>query len=249
MRVTVGETQNRLQILQKIGMVHVRDYLERLRLPKSYVFWDILRGDHSHEKKVSYPLSQIHGDTFFDIGANVGYYSVLLYRNFLRTFAFEPHPENFRNLCQVLAAGGISNVSAFRYAVSSSEGEAFLFVGKTAGEHALKEAFRNERTSDDKEEGFTFGRGIMVQTITLDKFLSRFERVDLIKVDVEGSEWRVLEGAQKSMPIIRRWEIESHDPERREEMERLLQSYGYKTRWLDTDHIFGTRNGEYQTGQ
>ena len=74
---------------------------------------------------------------------------------------------------------------------------------------------------------------------------------DLIKVDVEGAEILVLEGAKGVLSNVKQWIVEVHDIENvlippSEERKLLFQSFfeenGYTTRWLDVRHIYAYRN-------
>jgi len=63
----------------------------------------------------------------------------------------------------------------------------------------------------------------------------------LVKVDVEGAEWLVLEGAKGMMNRIRSWLIELHDPIRKREIERRMAQHGYQHIWIDDHHIMFQR--------
>jgi len=71
--------------------------------------------------------------------------------------------------------------------------------------------------------------------------LLKKELADLVKVDVEGAEWEVLNGAKNVMSKIRSWLIELHDTTRKNELKDLLKSSGYNVRWVDRNHIFAWR--------
>jgi len=60
-------------------------------------------------------------------------------------------------------------------------------------------------------------------------------------MDVECSEFNILEGAKPIMSNINGWIIELHDLKRKQEMEELLQSHGYSTGWLGKRHIYARK--------
>ena len=69
----------------------------------------------------------------------------------------------------------------------------------------------------------------------------RINSVDLLKIDVEGAEFKVLRGAHDTLHITRRVVVELHDRERKKELENRLHWCDFKTTWLDPDHILGER--------
>jgi FkbM family methyltransferase len=89
------------------------------------------------------------GDVFVDIGANIGYYSVIAASavgDNGKVFAFEPDPTNYDLLEQNIAANGFENVRAFRKAVSSSSDERYLYLcERNKGDHRLYDS-RDSRT-------------------------------------------------------------------------------------------------------
>jgi hypothetical protein len=71
----------------------------------------------------------------------------------------------------------------------------------------------------------------------------------LVKLDVEGAEWLVLEGAEDIMPNIRQWVIELHDRGRKAQLEEYMQRHGYTCKWLDQNrfpHAYFSRS-EWKT--
>jgi FkbM family methyltransferase len=125
------------------------------------------------------------GDLFFDVGANVGSYSIIAAKVCgARAVAFEPAPETIGQLRDHLRLNGIEHlVRVEQCAISNHEGT----VRFTSGENALN------RVSDS---------GTEVRCRTLDSFVD--EEPLFVKVDVEGHEREVVAGASKffsrSMP-------------------------------------------------
>ncbi len=127
------------------------------------------------------------GWTVVDIGSHAGIYAVLAASKvgrFGRVLAIEPDPENFHWLNRNLHLNGCTNVSAFQIALGNDEGEADLWLSRYSGEHSLIPNIDVEADS------------IKVPVSTLDSFLDEYPRMDMIKIDVEGFERAVLEGAR-----------------------------------------------------
>lgn len=127
----------------------------------------------------------------FDIGANVGFYTFLAAKKLNDTgmiFSFEPVLRNLSYLYRHLELNGLKNVVVIPLACSDENSlEKFFFDSDSALGHMI----------ESKEiHNFNFRAYTYVQTITLDSFVSKSGIApDLIKIDVEGSELKVLKGA------------------------------------------------------
>lgn len=129
-----------------------------------------------------------HGDVVIDGGAATGDTMALFLeqsRRGARIHCFEPTPETYRTLAGNAERQAPAEIHHLNMALSNRTGKAHL-----------QEAF-----------GMTFGNriggdgGRTVETITLDDYAERagLDRVDLIKLDVEGSEMAALQGAEKTV--------------------------------------------------
>jgi FkbM family methyltransferase len=115
-----------------------------------------------------------------DVGANIGYYALLL-ANVLgpqgSIICFEPEPANVAELNRNIAANGLDNVEVIAKAVGNADGIASFSSGINSG------------IARDGKGDFT------CPVCRLDTVLT--SHVDFIKIDVEGHECQVLEGAQR----------------------------------------------------
>lgn len=126
------------------------------------------------------------GDVVVDVGANIGYYTLLLARRVGaqgRVFAFEPAPENFAILQENVARNGYQNVVLEQKALADTNGFAMLALSNTNhGDHRLQNSSAANET-------------VTVETTTLDAYLGEVaQNVTLVKMDVQGAEMRVLRG-------------------------------------------------------
>jgi FkbM family methyltransferase len=132
------------------------------------------------------------GDTFIDVGANIGYYSLLaswLVGESGSVVAIEASPTTYRALQANLARNRVRNVRALNVAVSDSRGLAKLFRGPE-GNHGLSTVLETESLR------YHCQFECEVETAPLAELLrdEEIRRARLIKIDVEGAEWRVLAG-------------------------------------------------------
>ncbi|EPC9939834.1 FkbM family methyltransferase [Pseudomonas aeruginosa] len=135
--------------------------------------------------------------TAVDIGANIGLTSLALSSicHGGKVIAIEPVPHTFELLNKNLAGAGTQNVSSFNIAVGASEGSVSMYVDE-----------RNLATSFVVD--IDSGAGQEIPLTSLDSLVSQLaiERLDFIKIDVEGCELEVLKGAESTLnrfkPIV-----------------------------------------------
>jgi FkbM family methyltransferase len=137
------------------------------------------------------------GDRVLDIGANIGYYTLLFARQVGpsgRVFAVEPDPANFGLLRRNVARNGYSNVILINKAAADKNQTARLFkCADNQGDHRLC-------ADDDPRES------VEVETGRLDTLVIDASPLALVKLDVQGSEGLVLAGMQellKCSPAVR----------------------------------------------
>jgi FkbM family methyltransferase len=136
-----------------------------------------------------------NADVFVDVGANIGLYVALAANQGCRVVAVEPLASNLRFLYQNAMKNNASNVEVFPVGLSSAPGLSFL-----AGIGAQASFLRNWATQD-------YGFNQYVETVcpisTLDIVLGgRFSgKRLLIKIDVEGFEYQVLQGASATLQM------------------------------------------------
>jgi len=126
------------------------------------------------------------GMTVVDIGAHVGYYTLLAAKGVGasgRVFSFEPEPRNFGLLCRNISLNALANVFPQQKALLDRDGTHHFYLAAEAfGSHGI---YRQDATA---------GR-IEVETTTLDELFSgRTETVQVIKMDAEGAEPLILKG-------------------------------------------------------
>jgi FkbM family methyltransferase len=127
------------------------------------------------------------GAVVVDAGANIGIYSQFLSRCVGSTgvvHSFEPAPDNFKRLS--VATRNLSNVRLAQAAVGERSGECELYVSDK-----LNVDHRAYKTDGDSR------RTIPTEMIVLDDYFKPGQRVDLIKMDIQGYELHALRGAKR----------------------------------------------------
>jgi FkbM family methyltransferase len=169
------------------------------------------------------------GDIFYDIGAHVGYYTLLgskLVGPIGKVIAFEPNPRNIRYLNNHLRLNDITNVEVYEAAVSGFVGTALFEEGPSSSEGRLSD-----------HDGF------LVKTINLDEFLSANPSLvpKVIKIDVEGAEREVLSGGYN---LLRRYHpilfIATHSTDIQEDCLSFVDDIGYKIQQISPNEIISS---------
>lgn len=128
------------------------------------------------------------GDTFLDIGANIGYFSMLsasIVGQTGQVLAFEPNPNNCNLLRQSATANGFNNIQLHQNAVAEKE----MTILFTAGGADSNGRLINPDEPIAQDKGLP-----SVQAVALDKVLANVDKIDLVKMDIEGAEGRALMG-------------------------------------------------------
>lgn len=176
------------------------------------------------------------GMVVVDIGANVGYYTVIAASRVGpggRVIAFEPEPENYSCLERSIEQNHFSNTTLHQQAVADRAGFLTLHLyDSNKGKHSLVK---------DVHDAAGFSTEIRVPTVTLDEALSKLsvDRVDVIKMDIEGAESLALLGMSRALTTCHTLFMEftpasiqkaGHDPS---DVLASLRAYGFTIAVID----------------
>jgi FkbM family methyltransferase len=134
------------------------------------------------------------GMTAVDVGANIGYYSLLaanLVGKSGKVISVEPFPENYRRLTEHVTRNGLAGiVFPQQYALGDSPGTGTLVMSTLPGQASNGTLMESEG-----------GVSTPVETRNLDSCIESWGvgYIDLLKIDVEGFESKVLAGARKTL--------------------------------------------------
>lgn len=174
------------------------------------LFWDGILGFETSVHHVFKYLMERAG-TFVDVGANIGFYSLLAFRyNPKATIvSFEPLPAGFKYLQANIDQNAAFTIEARQIALSDTSETTTFFYSLNPKFAFVKDQLTSTGSLDMQQANRTARlKDVRVAQTTLDKFVEEFNtgQIDLIKLDTEATEHLVLDGAvstiQKHRPII-----------------------------------------------
>lgn len=172
------------------------------------------------------------GGTFYDVGAHIGFFSLIAARLVGQrgaVFAFEADPQNAARIEQHAARGGFAHLQVQPQAVWSES--AILHFQRASGASS-----RNTGSVVKTSAGQGATEIIEVKAVTLDEFTRGQRPPTLIKVDVEGGEADVLRGADRLFSTAQPSLIcEIHHQQASDFAEAFLVQKGYALHWIDRE--------------
>jgi FkbM family methyltransferase len=164
------------------------------------------------------------GSTVIDVGANIGYFTLLaakLVGNNGIVISFEPEPTSFSLLTKSVGMNNFDNVTLAQKCISNIDGQQLLHLSPNhnKGLHSIA-----------RDLG---GSSILVPSARLDTIANTFGigSIDLLKIDVEGAEPEVLEGAERLLSetrvrnIIMEWEHPETWVQHNDILERIFAGF------------------------
>jgi FkbM family methyltransferase len=178
------------------------------------------------------------GDVVFDLGANIGYFTLVAARlvgEKGRVIAYEPVPHNATALRRNVLLNELINVEVIEAALDDSDGETRLAMARSDQQASLEYA-RSQHY-------------VTVRTVRLSSEVERLGSPTLIKCDIEGSEYRVFAGAGPALDKVQTIICEVHQTRDgdHERFASLLSDIGFLVEWMAfeptgwTSHLLAKR--------
>jgi FkbM family methyltransferase len=189
-------------------------------------------GQYSEEEALLFARMLRPGMTALDVGANIGYFSLVMSKALGplgKLYAFEPQALLYRLLCANLAMNGCANATCLLAAAGRRQGR--ILVPEL-------DYFRELNFG-----GFSVGRcetGVDAPVMAIDDL--PLEACHFIKVDVEGMEQEVLEGAVRTIerfqPVL--W-VENDREDKAKDLVSFIYSIGYEAYWF-INYLYNPKN-------
>jgi FkbM family methyltransferase len=167
--------------------------------PNRVVSWRVRTFFTKEPETLEWIDSFASGDVLFDIGANVGLYSIYAAKRGIRVTAFEPESQNYALVNQNIFLNGVADqVKCLSIGLSDRNGVDFIYLSR----FRVGESMHNVGGAEDwQHRAFdpSFKQGIVA--FSLDDFLA-FQPEPFpthIKIDVDGIEARIIRGARRTL--------------------------------------------------
>tara|TARA_R110001599_G_C12109430_1_gene647869 strand:+ start:279 stop:920 length:642 start_codon:yes stop_codon:yes gene_type:complete len=178
------------------------------------------------EKKITNIFHEYltHESVVVDCGTYIGSHTLTMSNLANKVYAFEPQPLIYKCLTQTIEKKNINNVKLYNVALCNETGVSWIHTNND-GDASL------EGIRDNK-----FTMKFPINTNTLDNIIT--EKIDLIKIDVEGAEWELLQGAD--------WTIEQYRPiiiletfktkKNKKKLEEFKLLFNYNSEYISADN-------------
>lgn len=179
-----------------------------LKLPNGLKLWIDPSRDKGVERSLfetgTYEKGTLHfiknniskGQTFVDVGANIGLMSIIAQKKVGETgqvWAFEAHPKTFEILEKNLELNDLNSVHSFECGLGNRKEKLTLYDNWSINRGAASTVVQAENAKTTEISILTLDEVVIGQGIF----------VDMIKIDVEGMEWEVLDGAKRTIETCR----------------------------------------------
>lgn len=158
-----------------------------------------IRGTHNEEEAMMVRNNIKKDEIVVDLGAHIGYYTLMMAKlvgQNGKVFAFEPEPRNLELLHKNIEVNSYKNIEVIPKAVSDIDGVCTLFVGQES--FGANKIFKPKKTDTQKFDE------IKTKTIRLDDYFKEIgflKKISFIKMDIEGSEVRALQGMKNILEL------------------------------------------------
>lgn len=172
-------------------------------------------------------------DIVVDIGAHAGIFTILAsyYAKNGKVYAFEPFKENYNLLLENINLNKARNIQVFNKAVSNKSGKLKFYVStsKNKGQNSM------HKLGESQKE-------ISVEKISFRNFLKTIPKIDFLKIDCEGAEYKILFSLnKKELQKIKKISMEFHNYGKftGEDLARFLQKNEFKVKLIKDGKMFG----------
>jgi FkbM family methyltransferase len=181
------------------------------------------------EEDVKPHLIMYENETFVDVGANVGSYSLKIANDYknkrVSVVAIEAHPKNYKALCRNIELNGFKHIKAINKAASDHRGVITMYERSHDGNRVGTDLYSTYNTFL-AEHNFILSNSLEVECDTLDNMLAS-HRINVMKIDIEGAELLALKGATNTLKQLRKIIVEIHG-DNFDKVKKILETHNFK---------------------
>jgi FkbM family methyltransferase len=202
------------------------------------ILYEVLMMSGLWEIYVKRVLTVAPNDIFVDVGAHIGSYAIPIAKNAQKVIAFEPNKDSFELLIKNIALNHLTNIEAHNIAVSKKRGAVSFMYGHESiysmiidDDHSTNVAVTENAKPNNNNNIH------LVNTTDLDSVLLKEDRVDWIKIDVEGHEVDALEGATQTIRVHKPKIIIEIWPKNMAKIKTMVHSFGYSIEQIYSEYF------------
>jgi len=167
-------------------------------LPNSHCEWRVKTMYTKEPDTVAWIRSMPAGDIFFDIGANIGLYTMLAWKQGLRVMAFEPEAQNFSVLIRNLAMNRVPKELAVAFPLCISDGETINTLRLSdLRPGGSCHSFGSDMNYKRQEKQWAYEQGSVAFSLDTLVFECGLPVPNHVKIDVDGFEDKCLKGMSR----------------------------------------------------
>lgn len=175
------------------------------------------------------------GETFVDVGCNVGFYSLLLakLKPGITIISIEVHPDTFEALNKNIKINSFKNIISINKAISSHNREKLRLY-----QYWTEKGQKNSGMSDlsNRHHAKSFKE---TPCDSLDNLLKSIDNtIYVIKIDIEGEEVNTLLGAKNTLKKTRKIIVETHSQDNLKQVKQILSSYQFNIEIVKSSMTF-----------
>jgi FkbM family methyltransferase len=198
------------------------------------IYFEIFRERH-HDKLSNFPLK--NDSTIVDLGANEGFYVLKAKERAPKSkiIAVEPNPIAFKVLKGNIRFNKLKNVVIVNKAVTSRNGKINFEIVKGRTEVGAVKVYKKFRKKGRLKK-------ISVDSITLENLCRKYkiDKIDLLKIDVEGNEVDILKSSEAILPNVKKAIIEYHRAQRtRKGVIKIMIKNNFRLVKIDNQKYYG----------
>jgi FkbM family methyltransferase len=200
------------------------------------------------EKELLPHLIMHRGETFVDVGANVGYYSLKIAKEYssrgVTIIAIEAHPGNYKALRKNVELNDFKCITTINMAVSDHKGIVKIYE-RVDTRNRVRSEFYSLSNGYIHESNVVRpdGGSLEIECDTLDNILGE-QRVDVMKIDIEGAEVSALKGATHILKKLRKIIVEVHGTNFDKVMQILNETHNFRCETIETslmNYVVGSK--------
>ena len=182
-----------LKSIKFIKVSQINNQNIRINISSSIELWRARTYSTKEPETINWIDGFKKNEVFFDVGANIGLYSIYAAKKNCKVYSFEPSSNNFSSLVKNITLNNLT-IYPFGFAISNSEKVSSINLVSTIEGDSQHNLFEKDKFYS---RNFIFKQGIFMTTLDNLIYKYKFSIPNHIKIDVDGNERKILLGGKK----------------------------------------------------